>query len=387
MTKRLVVLMLLVHLAAASSGAQMFGVINGPGPMLAHRHSHTATLLRDGRVLIVGGDWISSAQRDRAERAVSAELYIPSRRAFAATGNLTTPRAFHNATLLTDGRVLITGGQHDPPLYQSISTAELYDPRTGTFTATPPMVAARVYHAAVLLGTGKVLIVSGAPYRGKDIGIDLRAELFDPASGTFAATGTPVSVNPPTGDDYVQPTTTLLKDGRVLVTWTSGLAELYDPGTGQFTATGSMITSREYEAGSQTLLANGAVLVAGGSSFGAMDKAEVYDPSSGTFRQTGKMTTPRARHTATLFHDGRVLLTGGNSAGWDAIASMELYDPATGAFASSDSLSTPRYWHTSTLLDDATVLLSGGIVGVRSTSATAELSAVGVAARLPLAPH
>ena len=372
--------MLLLNLAGASSGAQIFGVINGPSPMLAHRYSHTATLLPDGRVLIVGGDSHASGRRERADRGIAAELYTPSRRAFTATGNLTTPRAFHNATLLADGRVLISGGQHDPPFYQSISTAELYDPEAGTFTATGPMVNAGVYHAAVLLAVGKVLIVSGAPYRGKDVRIDLRAELFDPASGTFAATGTPVSVNPSAGDDYIQPTATRLKDGRVLITWTSGLAELYDPGTGEFTATGSMITTRTYDAGSQTLLANGTVLVAGGSSFGAMDQAEVYDPSRGTFIHTGKMTTPRVRHTATLLGDGRVLLTGGNPAGWDGIASTEIYDPATGAFSSGGDLTTPRYWHTSTLLDDAAVLLCGGIVGEWTTSASAELFPVGVVA-------
>ena len=86
-------------------------------------HSHTATRLPDGRVLIVGGDSHSSVRSERAERAISAELYDPSRRTFTATGNLTTPRAFHTATLLADGRVLITGGQHDPPFYQSESAA------------------------------------------------------------------------------------------------------------------------------------------------------------------------------------------------------------------------------------------------------------------------
>lgn len=315
-SQTLAVLVLLSTPGTGRAWAQASGAFTGAGHMAANRHSHTATRLPDGRVLIVGGDSLSSRYQARADRAISAELYDPSRRTFTATGNLTTPRAFHTATLLTDGRVLITGGQHDPPFYREVGSAELYDPSTGTFTATGIMVAARLYHSAVLLGSGKVLIVSGAEYRGKGAPLDLRAELYDPASGTFAATGTPVSINASTGEDYVHPTATLLQDGRVLVTWTSGLAELYDPRTGVFSATGSMIATREYEAGTQTLLANGTVLVTGGLVFGAIGSAEVYDPSTEAFRPTGTMTTRRGRHTATLLRDGTVLIAGANQEGW-----------------------------------------------------------------------
>ena len=248
------------------------------------------------------------------------------------------------------------------------------------------MVAARVYHSAVVLGSGKVLIVSGAEYKGNDVTIDLRAELYDPASGTFAATGTPVSINPPTGDDYIAPTATLLQDGRVLVTWTSSLAELYDPRAGTFSPTGRMIAGREYEGGTQTLLANGTVLVAGGSAFGAIDSAEVYDPSTGTFRLTGKMTTRRGRHTATLLRDGTVLIAGANQEGWGALGSTELYDPDTGTFSARGSLATSRYWHTGTLLNDGQVLMAGGIVGELSTTTSAELYTAGLAAPVPVFP-
>ena len=249
------------------------------------------------------------------------------------------------------------------------------------------MVGARLYHSAVLLGSGKVLIVSGAEFRGKDAPLDLRAELYDPASGTFAATGTPVSINAPTGDDYVYPTATLLQDGRALVTWTSGLAELYDPRTGVFSATGTMIASREYEGGTQTLLANGTVLITGGLVFGAIDSAEIYDPSTETFRPTGKMTTRRGRHTATLLRDGTVLIAGANQEGWGALGSTELYDPETGAFSARGSLATPRYWHTATLLDDGNVLMAGGIVGEWSTTGSAELYTAGRAAPVPVGPN
>ena len=279
---------------------------------------------------------------------------------------------------------MITGGQDNRA--ESLGTAELYDPSTRKFTATGTMVAARVYHSAVLLGSGKVLIVSGAAFRGIGATIDLRAELYDPASGTFAATGTPVSINPPTGDEYIAPTATLLQDGRVLVTWTSSLAELYDPRAGTFSPTGRMIAAREYEGGTQTLLANGTVLIAGGLAFGAIDSAEVYDPSTGTFRLTGRMTTRRGRHTATLLRDGTVLIAGANQEGWGALGSTELYDPDTGTFSARGSLATSRYWHTGTLLNDGQVLIAGGIVGELSTTTSAEVYTAGLAAPVPVFP-
>jgi Kelch motif len=379
-----VLMMLLFILGTETVWGQAVGTFTDTGYMAASRYGHTATLLQEGRVLIAGGHSFVPAER-RARLISSAELYDPSTGAFTATGDLTTPRAFHTATLLPDGRVLITGGQDDQPPYQSVATAELYDPSTGTFTATGPMVAARRYHSAVLLGSGKVLIISGAEYRGNGGTIDLRAELYDPTSGTFAATGTPVSINPTTGDDYIYPTATLLQDGRVLVTWTSSLAELYDPRAGTFSPTGRMIAGREYEGGTQTLLANGTVLVAGGSAFGAIDSAEVYDPSTGTFRLTGKMTTRRGRHTATLLRDGTVWIAGANQEGWGAHGSTELYDPDTGTFSARGSLATPRYWHTGTLLDNGKVLIAGGIVGELSTTTSAEISA-GLAAPVPVFP-
>ena len=232
---------------------------------------------------------------------------------------------------------MITGGQSLNQFDEGdVGSAELYDPTTGTFTATGPMVAARLYHTAVLLGSGKVLIISGAEWQSRDTTIDLRAELYDPANGIFAATGTPASINPPRGEEFIQPMATVLQDGRVLVTWTSTLAELYDPRAGTFSPTGRIIGIRTYQGGTQTLLADGTVLVAGGSSDGAIDSAEVYDPSTGTFRLTGKMTIRRYRHTATLLRDETLLTTGGNQEGWGALDGSELYDPDTGTFSAAE---------------------------------------------------
>jgi hypothetical protein len=118
--------------------------------MAASREYHTATLLPNGKVLIAGGfnNGIST----------SAELYEPVTGAFTATGSLGEARCQHTATLLPNGKVLMTGGWGISP---TLSSAELYDPATGAFTTTGSMGAARRMHIATLLPTGKVLIAGG----------------------------------------------------------------------------------------------------------------------------------------------------------------------------------------------------------------------------------
>jgi hypothetical protein len=234
---------------------------------------------------------------------------------------MTTPRAQHTATLLPNGKVLIAGG------YQGgLASAELYDPSTGSFTATGNMTTAPwgctacLDHKAILLPNGKVLIVA---FEG--------AELYDPSTGTFAPTGN--MINP----YYTARTATLLTSGKVLVAGgtndfgDSAGAELYDPSTGTFTPTGNMTTGRESH--TATLLPDGTVLITGsqrgafGGGYG-LASAEIYDPAIGTFSATGNMTTPRLLQTATLLADGTVLVTGGSPGAGGLLASAEIYHPA-----------------------------------------------------------
>src|SRR5262249_3583764 len=151
--------------------------------------------------------------------------------------------------------------------------------------------------------------------------VDLAAELYDPVDGTFAATGLPASTNPRFGDDAICPVATVLQNGEVLVTWNSMQAELYDPVTGTFTPIGGM-TSAAWSGGyTQTLLPNGKVLVAGGTSdFGTLDTAEEFDPATKRFSPTrGRMVARRADHTATLLRDGTVLLVGAQLPRWTVL--------------------------------------------------------------------
>jgi hypothetical protein len=192
--------------------------------------------------------------------------------AFSPTGSLVTARFGETVTLLQDGRVLIAGGDN-------AGTAELYDPRTGLFSPTGSMTAVRDGgHTATLLSDGRVLIAGGSQPDG---------------SSGFKALAS---------------------------------AELYDPATGKFTATGSMSTAHlDHTA---MLIAGGRVLVAGGTN-GSMwlASAELYDPATGKFSPTGSMATARNGYTATLLADGRVLIAGGGNDTSAYLASAELYQP------------------------------------------------------------
>jgi hypothetical protein len=315
-------------------GDDLFGPTGSLG---AARGLHTATMLTDGRVLIAGGG--PASWSFGGAFLASAELYDPGTGTFRPTGQMTTTREDHTATLLDDGRVLITGG--DDVGSHAVATAELYDPRTGTFSATGSMTTARGFHTATLLADGRVLIVGGDDAAWTEGPFLASTELYDPKTGRFTATGS-MSVG------RLYHTATLLADDRVLVTGggsDSGArslesAELYDPKTGTFSPTGSMAVGRIYQ--SASLLPDGRVLVAGGMSGGRdyatgtfLYSAEVFDPTTGTFSPTGGMSDTRVYHSASLLSDGRVLVAGGYSKGAEAtfaVASAEIYDPTTGTF-------------------------------------------------------
>jgi hypothetical protein len=164
-------------------------------PMHFARVSHTATLLHDGCVLIVGG---------RGERVNAiAEIYDPKTQGFTETGRLITARYKHIAGLLPDGRVLVAGGSDERDWSGNLSSAEIYNPKTGMFTAAPSLSTARfkLPGEAVVLKSGALLIAGGA--KGVDV--------FDPTAGTFRPAQGEIS------EAWHFMTETELQDGRVLL--------------------------------------------------------------------------------------------------------------------------------------------------------------------------
>jgi len=275
------------------------------------------------------------------------------------------PRSGHTATLLPDRRVLVTGGmRRNQDFYRS---AELFDPATGKFSATGEMQIRRVGHAAVLLRSGKVLIAGG--WIGH--GVTDEAELYDPATGKFTVIGHML-----TGRG--RPEATLLRDGNALITGGGGdndggsssitSAEIFDTATSKFRETGAMRYARI--AHTATLLADGHVLIAGGRGSEVNASAEIYDPKSGTFHDTGRLISARYKHTAGLLPDGRVLIAGGSDdRDWHGtLSSAEIYDPLRGTFSSTSSLHDARF-----KLPDEAVQLGSGQLLIAGGNRQAEL--------------
>ena len=315
------------------------------GSLNTPRFYHTATLLSDGRVLVASG---GGQQTFLYPELLSAELYDPATGNWTFTGNLNNARVLHTATLLLNGNVLVAGGypNHD---HSGKGKAELYDPAAGNWTPTGSMNFGRTQHTATLLFDGRVLVVGSGESPNT-------AELYDPATGNWSLTG---SLN---SGRYAH-TATLLPNANVLIAGGSpgdAGAELYDPAMGIWTLTGSLNSGRY--AHTATLLANGAVLVAGGRNdgIGVLASAEVYDPATGNWTPTGSLNVARWRHTATLLSDGRVLVAGGLGGNNSTFASAEIYDPATGTWTVTGTLNNARSLYTATLLPDGRVLLAGG---------------------------
>jgi hypothetical protein len=297
------------------------GAFKATGSMTVSRYAPVATTLEDGRVLVTGNG--------------SADLYDPASGKFTATGRMVADRAVPTSTLLADGRVLIAGGFEQGPAHNgaSLKSAELFDPTTGKFTATGSMYDARAAASATLLPNGLVLVSGGM------------------SMGPVRADGTQ------TGSNLAS-------------------AELYDPSTGTFQRTGSMTTARWHHG--STLLRNGLVLMTGGNGLDSMpvDYAELYDPATARFAASASTTVTNVDgHTATLLKDGRVLLAGAATLYPQQsrdYTSAQLYDPATGKFSKTGSLLNPASSGSATLLPNGEVLIAGafGVGGFKDKLAT-----------------
>jgi hypothetical protein len=338
------------------------------GSMLVPRDSATASLLPNGKVLIVGGVWVGSTKLNVATYYASAELYDPATRKFTPTGSLPSPATYDVATLLRDGRVLLAlGAACKDALHctnvsmttgiEPLLKAELYDQASGKFTQTGSLSTNRLYATATLLSDGRVLIAGGEPY----------AELYDPGTGKFVRTGKASAI-----DGNI--TATLLASGKVLVTGEDSgghfLAQLYDENTGKFTtvsfplppgtATYESKPIDRYVPGTATLLKDGRVLLFENGYL------ETYDPTTGACADAGFISPAGDWEgpTTTLLRDGRVLFEGGvlndpvSGAGPNTNAAV-VYDPTGGSIVRGSTL-VARDYQTATLLPDGSVLIAGG---------------------------
>lgn len=324
--------------ASATPEQTQVGAWSASGNLTTPRSGHTATLLTSGEVLVLSDS--------------SAELFNPYGNTSRATGAPIYPRTKHTATRLSSGQVLVAGGWiGKAPLYWR-RTSELYDPATGTWTATTEtMSTPRGNHTATLLDSGKVLVVGGdstdpATLVGAETGA---AELFDPATHAWTSAGW-------AGARSFH-AATLLYSGQVLVTGgrthdAGNLtdAQLYDPATNTWTAAPALPRARSGHMAVR--LYSGNVLVVGGG----YDEVDMYDPYNNRWFAGPLLGNGRYAVSATLLYSGEVLVT--LSTGGTA-----LYDPSTNTWSSAGSLSAPLNAHAATLLDSGNVLVTGGHTG------------------------
>lgn len=313
--------------------------------MSVGRAYHTATRLLDGRVLIAGGVGSNNIP------VAMAELYDPRTGTWSATGDMIDARGLHSATLLANGKVLVAGGGNR---FGPVNTTELYDPTSGTWSASGSMSVKRYNHSAVAMPDGTVLVVGDAGASGRSA----TTEIYNPATGTWAVTASMLTPR-------FAPTATLLNSGKVIVAGGENAAgllassELYDPVSRIWSPSASMSTAREFH--TATLLTDNSVLVTGGAGGGAT--AELYNPTNDTWASLPSMSQTRSNHRATLLPNGEVLVTGGLGA--DA-STAELYDPARAGWMPASTMGTARYLHTATLLTDGRVFVTGGAPALNS---------------------
>ncbi|MEO7243699.1 MAG: hypothetical protein ABIX12_00910 [Rubrivivax sp.] len=340
----------------------------GTTPMTQARSDHTATLLNDGRVLVLAGRDATGAASATAEVYCPTSLTLPANKpqakamcpaglgAFGAMSKLQGKSAGHTATLMPSGRVFVVGGGN--------ASTEIFDPATNQFSHVGGAGGSRAYHTATLLPNGLVLLVGGSDQYANTLAT---TQLYDPRNGVY-------TLGPTLLWPRERHSATLVQD--------NGQARVIIAGGRQRTATGSNVLANVevYDVATQTIsaaapmagaryshraevLADGRVLVSGGSAepsatpTGALDSAELYGNGIWTSVMPS-MHDARREHTLTTLVDGRLLASGG-AGSTSALASSETFTPDH--FMISAPLAMRRFAHTATRLQDGKVLITGGV--------------------------
>jgi N-acetylneuraminic acid mutarotase len=358
---------------SASPSQKLFygdGTWSAAAPLSQARWAAASVLLRDGRVMVVGGTTGTSS----SNAVTTATVFDPATGFWNSVTGMLQPRAYAMAVVLADGSVLVAGGSRNG---QPLDTAERYIPATDTWVAAGRLNLPRTQGTLTLLQDGRVLAVGGGVEGGPDWNSTASAELFDPKRGVWTLTAH-LSVA------RARHTATLLADGEVLVAGgattfhgetgsVTASAELYDPKAGTWRAAAPMSKPR-YVHGA-ALLPDGRVLVAGGwyatsNSDPSHETAEIYDPAANRWTGTGSMKNARAEYGLVALPDGRILAAGGIDPTYRVQAAVEFYDPATGLWQATGKLSSGTMGAAIQVLPDGRTLIAGGALDALASKVT-----------------
>jgi len=344
------------------------------GSMTVSRASQLAVGLSDGKVLVVGGLSTARSGIDRKK----AEIYDPSSGTFHSTGSLVSIDQPGNAVLMPDGTVLVYGIRENWRSEDETTpefVTEIFDPNSGKFSLAPAMNDDRARPSVTPLKDGSLLFAGGEPHDPRyQMGVSstATAEVYEPKSRTFSKVAS-------MHEQRTRHSATLLDDGAVLIAGGMnsngflGSADIYDPATRQFRVTGSMTTPRADHGAAR--LADGRVIIFGGatSGGGTVLATEVYDPKTGRFSPSGEMYDPGigtygrreivSMRAASLQNGSILMMNVANVGGTLKIQRatyVEIYDPQTGRSKVIDGHFTPREWCSVTPLKNGDVLITGG---------------------------
>ncbi|MBL0141429.1 MAG: VCBS repeat-containing protein [Betaproteobacteria bacterium] len=368
-----------------SAAKSVVATFTDPRALVTRRAGHTATLLHNGKILIVGGSLLPNTPLALETYLASTELYDPATGISAPTGNLATARAGHTATMLSNGRVLVAGGANGTTVAAQLSSAELYDPATGSWSPAGNMTAARSGHTATLLGpglapargnqgsgSGQVLAAGGVVRSGASSTYLATTETYDPATNSWTAAGPMIAARTGhtasivgLGGDVI------VVGGRNAGGKLNGV-ERFNPGTRTWSPIASLATARS-EHTSMLSTANLLTVIGGNGTSGPTGTVEVLNLASGAWASANPLVYARAQHSAALLPSGDIVVIGGVGPGGDSIAlAPEKIDPTAGLWAPAGPAGVARSGHTSTLLPWGRVVITGGLGAGTTALATVE---------------
>lgn len=329
------------------------------GNLNGNRDEHVAAVLDNGKVLVAGG-------YANGNYLSTAELFDPSSRTWSSTASLSTPRDYAAGTILPGGTtVLVAGGSSSGS--SSLASAERYDRSTGTWTLLANSMSAARYSASATLininNNNKVLIVGGS----NSSGYLASAEYFDPTALTFSPTGA-MSVGRIEHRALLLPNQNkvLVVGGHVSGYVPTPLVHLFDPaGTGTWTTVANTPIGGEYS--NASVLPSGKVLMTGGKFGNYSNASAIFDPVTLSWTSAPNMSEPRANHFQIKLSNGAVLVAGGYGSPTYP-TSAELYSEANNTWTATASLNFNQSEGSSSLLQDGRVLLAGGGSGCCYTS-------------------